>query len=243
MFFSAAVDHPTRRTLSIARTKNLDGPWTLDAEPILPAAEQVENSSLYFEPANQTWFLFTNHVGIDGFEYTDAVWVYWSKDLNRWDPAHKAVVLDRQQLHLVQAHHRAAFGGAGWRPAGLVLRRQRRGEDAPGRQEPHEPRHRAGMAATAAGAAQSGKVKAMTITQPVTDLIRRRFSCRRYSAQPIPAQTQDSLWHFLKSMPPGPFGSPMRFQLVAATEKDRSDLKSLGTYGFIRAQPPTSLGQ
>ena len=26
----------------------------------------------------------------------------------------------------------------------------------------------------------------------------------------------------------------MRFQLVAATEKDRSDLKSLGTYGFIR---------
>jgi len=48
-----------------------------------------------FEPANQTWFLFTNHVGLDGFEYTDAVWAYWSKDLNRWDPAHKAVVLDR----------------------------------------------------------------------------------------------------------------------------------------------------
>jgi len=95
MFFSAAVDHPTRRTLSIARTKNLAGPWTPDPEPILPAAEQVENSSLYFEAANKTWFLFTNHVGIDRFEYTDAVWVYWSKDLDRWDPAHKAVVLDR----------------------------------------------------------------------------------------------------------------------------------------------------
>jgi predicted GH43/DUF377 family glycosyl hydrolase len=95
MFFSAAVDHPTRRTLSIARTKNVDGPWTPDPEPILPATEQVENSSLYFEPTNQTWFLFTNHVGIDGFEFTDAVWVYWSKDLNRWDPAHKAEVLDR----------------------------------------------------------------------------------------------------------------------------------------------------
>jgi predicted GH43/DUF377 family glycosyl hydrolase len=95
MFFSAAVDHPIRRTLSIARTKNLDGPWTLNPEPILPATEQVENSSLYFEPANQTWFLFTNHVGLDGFEYTDAVWVYWSKDLNHWDPAHKAVVMDR----------------------------------------------------------------------------------------------------------------------------------------------------
>lgn len=96
MFFSAAVDHPIRRTLSIARTKNLDGPWTINREPILPASEQVENTSLYFEPANRTWFLFTNHVGIDQFEYTDAVWVYWSKDLNRWDPANKAVVLDRR---------------------------------------------------------------------------------------------------------------------------------------------------
>jgi hypothetical protein len=58
------------------------------------AREQVENSSLYFEEANRTWFLFTNHVGLDGIEFTDAVWVYWSKDLNRWDPARKAVVLD-----------------------------------------------------------------------------------------------------------------------------------------------------
>lgn len=94
MFFSAAVDHPIRRTLSIARTKNLDGPWTLDREPIVPASEQIENSSLYYERSNKTWFLFTNHVGIDRFEYTDAVWIYWSKDLNHWDPAHKAVVLD-----------------------------------------------------------------------------------------------------------------------------------------------------
>ena len=122
----------------------------------------MENSSLYFEPANRTWFLFTNHVGLDGFEYTDAVWVYWSKDLNHWDPAHKAVVLDRQQLHLVQAHHRVAVRGAGRRPAGLVLRRQRGGQDARGRQEPHEPRHRAGVAAAAAGAAHRGEVKAMT---------------------------------------------------------------------------------
>lgn len=57
-------------------------------------AEQIENSSLYFEPANNTWFLFTNHIGFEGFEYTDAVWVYWTRDLNRWDAANKAVVLD-----------------------------------------------------------------------------------------------------------------------------------------------------
>jgi predicted GH43/DUF377 family glycosyl hydrolase len=94
-FFSASTDRPTIRTLSIARTKNLDGPWTVDPEPILPPAEQIENSSLYFEKANGTWFLFTNHVGIDkDGEYTDAIWVYWSKDLNHWDPHYKAVVLD-----------------------------------------------------------------------------------------------------------------------------------------------------
>ena len=82
MFFSAATDHPIRRTLSIARTKNLDGPWMLDTEPILPAAEQVENSSLYFETTSRTWFLFTDHVGIgpDGFECTDAIWVYLDQE-------------------------------------------------------------------------------------------------------------------------------------------------------------------
>lgn len=96
-FFSASSDRPVLRTLGIARTKDLDGAWRIDPEPIVPAAEQVENTSLYFERENRTWWMFTNHValrdGID-FEYTDAVWVYWSKDLNRWNPADKAVVLD-----------------------------------------------------------------------------------------------------------------------------------------------------
>jgi len=90
MFFSASM----KRTISIARTLNLDGPWTIDPAPIVPSEEQVENSSLYYEAANKTWFLFTNHIGLEGFEYTDAIWVYWTKDLNKWDASHKAVVLD-----------------------------------------------------------------------------------------------------------------------------------------------------
>jgi arylsulfatase A-like enzyme len=100
MFFSAAAfssdaARVLKRTLGIARTKDLDGPWQVDPQPSFPPEEQVENSSLYFEPANQTWFLFTNHIGIDRRgEYTDAVWVYWSKDVNRWDTQCKAVVLD-----------------------------------------------------------------------------------------------------------------------------------------------------
>jgi predicted GH43/DUF377 family glycosyl hydrolase len=94
-FFSASTDHPIKRTIGIARTKDLNGSWIVDVAPILPPEEQVENSSLYFEPSNQTWFLFTNHVGIKrGVEYTDAVWVYWSKDLNHWDTKQKAIVLD-----------------------------------------------------------------------------------------------------------------------------------------------------
>ena len=99
MFFSAATyqANQLKRTLSIARTKNLDGPWLLDPEPILPLEQQIENSALYFEEADRTWFLFTNHIGIDDDhgEYTDSIWVYWSKDLGAWDKENRAVVLDR----------------------------------------------------------------------------------------------------------------------------------------------------
>ncbi|MCA9440372.1 MAG: hypothetical protein KC964_06160, partial [Candidatus Omnitrophica bacterium] len=94
-FFSAATNSDgTKRTLGIARTTDLNGPWAIDPEPIVPLEEQVENSSLYFEESNQTWFLFTNHVGIGAGEYTDAIWVYWSKDLDEWNPENKAIVLD-----------------------------------------------------------------------------------------------------------------------------------------------------
>lgn len=92
MFFSASF----KRTIGIARTRDLDGAWMIDPRPIVPPDEQIENSSLYFEPSNKTWFLFTNHIGCyrNTPEYTDAVWVYWSQDLNAWDAANKAVVLD-----------------------------------------------------------------------------------------------------------------------------------------------------
>ncbi len=97
-FFSATTRKPgnpcVQRTLGIARTKDLDGPWTVDPRPMVPIEEQIENSSLYYEKSIKTWFLFTNHIGIDGGEYTDAVWVYWSKDPNQWDRKDKAVVLD-----------------------------------------------------------------------------------------------------------------------------------------------------
>jgi hypothetical protein len=96
MLFSASTDVPViKRTLSYARTKDLDTTWTIDPAPFLPQEEQVENSSVYYQASDQTWFVFTNHVGIrDNLEYTDAIWVYWTKDLDKWDPANKAIVLD-----------------------------------------------------------------------------------------------------------------------------------------------------
>jgi predicted GH43/DUF377 family glycosyl hydrolase len=101
MFFSAAAfTQETKRrllrTVSIARTTNLNGAWRIDAAPAIPPEHQIENSALYFEPSHRTWFLFTNHIGLDkDGEYTESIWVYWSPDLNRWNPERRAVVLDK----------------------------------------------------------------------------------------------------------------------------------------------------
>jgi predicted GH43/DUF377 family glycosyl hydrolase len=96
MFFSAGTGKPKiTRTISIARTKNLDSEWVPDTNPALAPEEQIENSSLYYEKSNKTYFLFTDHVGIKNrLEYTDAIWVYWSKDINKWNTENKAIVLD-----------------------------------------------------------------------------------------------------------------------------------------------------
>jgi predicted GH43/DUF377 family glycosyl hydrolase len=98
-FFSASLLDTDKkeitRTIGIARTKDLNGSWTIDPTLIVPLAEQIENAALYYEETNATWFLFTNHVGIQNrIEYTDAVWMYWTKDLHEWNTRQKAVVLD-----------------------------------------------------------------------------------------------------------------------------------------------------
>jgi hypothetical protein len=121
-FFSASTQQGgIKRTLGIARATDLDGAWTIDPKPIVPLEEQIENSTFYYEQTNKTWFLFTNHIGIDLGEYTDAIWVYWSKDLNHWDRKNKAVVLDGQNCHLVEEMYRPAVCGSDWQPPGCVL--------------------------------------------------------------------------------------------------------------------------
>ena len=99
-FFSGAKEEGdfTKRTLGLARTKDLNATWTINPTPLFPSTEQVENSSVYFDRQSKTWYLFTNHIGItkENGEYTDAIWVYWSKDVYHWNEKNKAIVLDKQ---------------------------------------------------------------------------------------------------------------------------------------------------
>ena len=74
----------------------------------------------------------------------------------------------------------------------------------------------------------------MIFEQPVTELMRRRYSCRSYQDAPIAADVRQSLADFAASLSVGPLGTQLRFELIAATEEDRRALKDLGTYGFIK---------
>ena len=102
MIYSGSCKGVTMRSLGIARTDDLraagafDDPqgrfWEKDPEPLLPPSEDIENSSLYFDEKKGMYWLFTNHVKDN--RYTDAVWVYWSRDLNHWNVQDKAVAMD-----------------------------------------------------------------------------------------------------------------------------------------------------
>jgi hypothetical protein len=70
--------------------------------------------------------------------------------------------------------------------------------------------------------------------RPVTELIAQRTSCRRYAETPIDPERRDRLALFLAASHVGPFGAPVRFELLAADGQGGSALRGLGTYGFIR---------
>jgi nitroreductase len=74
----------------------------------------------------------------------------------------------------------------------------------------------------------------MPYCQPVTDIIRKRFSCRSYLDKPIEQAKQQQLADFASASTTGPLGARARFGLISATEQDRSALRGLGTYGFIK---------
>jgi len=63
--------------------------------------------------------------------------------------------------------------------------------------------------------------------------IQGRFSCRRYMDRAIDGDRRRQLHDYILALGEAPFGTPVRFDVVAATEGDHSALRGLGTYGFI----------
>lgn len=78
--------------------------------------------------------------------------------------------------------------------------------------------------------------------QPITEIIQVRFSCRTYIDAPLGESKQEQIQLFIDSLPAGPFGTRPRFMLAAASEEDRSSLRGLGTYGFIRGAKAFIIG-
>ena len=74
----------------------------------------------------------------------------------------------------------------------------------------------------------------MTFAHPVEELVKQRFSCRSYLSQPVEEQTRQRLADYAAALQTGPFGAQIRFELVAAREKDQKAIRTLGTYGFIK---------
>jgi nitroreductase len=76
----------------------------------------------------------------------------------------------------------------------------------------------------------------------IKEIIRARYSCRNYLKTAIPKEGQAYLGQFLAGLGNGPFGTEQRFELVAAEDGDRSALKRLGTYGYIKNPPGFIIG-
>jgi nitroreductase len=72
------------------------------------------------------------------------------------------------------------------------------------------------------------------LSAPISEIIRRRSSCRTFTEQPIAPELQARLAAFAGGLGAGPLGGRARFVLAAASENDRHSLRGLGTYGFIR---------
>ena len=69
--------------------------------------------------------------------------------------------------------------------------------------------------------------------ESMIDVINRRVSVRTYSDQAIEDEKKQKMLDHLNSVNKGPFGNKVRFVMIDLTDAERSETKSLGTYGFI----------
>lgn len=68
----------------------------------------------------------------------------------------------------------------------------------------------------------------------IIDLIQRRYSCRVCLKTPVEGELLRKLEAFAGAISTGPFGTPLRFRIISASDRHTSELRGLGTYGFIR---------
>ncbi len=73
----------------------------------------------------------------------------------------------------------------------------------------------------------------MDIPSPM-ETIRRRVSCRSFDGRSLDNKIKEKLRAFFRENTRGPFGNPLRFELIDLTEAERAEMKSLGTYGVIK---------
>jgi hypothetical protein len=74
----------------------------------------------------------------------------------------------------------------------------------------------------------------MYTSQPVSELIKVRYSSRKYLDRPIAEDARRQFTDSLAALDCGPLGTPARFVLIAATAQERDALRGIGTYGMIR---------
>jgi len=68
----------------------------------------------------------------------------------------------------------------------------------------------------------------------ITEIIKKRFSCRTYADKPIGEEILQKIQEIINSLPAGPFGGKPRFALISAAAESRGQGKQYGTYGIIK---------
>lgn len=68
----------------------------------------------------------------------------------------------------------------------------------------------------------------------VAEAVGRRYSCRTYDGRYLDNEALGGLERSMQNLGPAPFGTGIRFSVIAAADDDTRALKGLGTYGFIK---------
>lgn len=70
--------------------------------------------------------------------------------------------------------------------------------------------------------------------ETLIDVIKRRVSVRTYTEKALEGEKRGKIINLLSTNNTGPFGNAVRFALVDFSEIDKREIKTLGTYGFIK---------